>query len=178
MKLSTAELADVRSHGFYITEKCDGCGKLLNQTVCYMIAGRPEVFCSAECRDVVFFGDLKLAKKHAASRICSFCGASLHDRNRGALYCSDRCRKRYARKQNAGTSKNPDSALTESTISEPPKARSMRPYEKFDSDAAIGANAFPARKRAMGEPKLAPCTSDEVPRKMARTGQSLGRERC
>ncbi len=178
MKNTAADLAQVRSYGLYITKKCDRCGKLLNQTVCYMITGRPEVSCSAECRDAVFFGDSKQAKKHATSRICSFCGASLHDRNRGALYCSDRCRKRYARKQKSETSKKPDSALTESTISEPSKARSMRPYEKFDSDAAIGSNAFPAPNPAMGESQLAPCTSDEVPRKMGRAGQSLGRERC
>jgi len=32
MKLTTAELASLRVQGLYITEKSDGCGKLLNQT--------------------------------------------------------------------------------------------------------------------------------------------------
>ena len=35
MKLTAAELASVRAHGLCITEKCDGCGKLLNQTFRY-----------------------------------------------------------------------------------------------------------------------------------------------
>jgi len=30
MKLTAAELVHVRAQGLYITEKCDGCGKLLN----------------------------------------------------------------------------------------------------------------------------------------------------
>ena len=32
MKLTAAELASVRAQGLYITEKCDGWGKLLSQT--------------------------------------------------------------------------------------------------------------------------------------------------
>ena len=43
MKLTSAELAYVRSQGLHLTEKCDGCGKLLNQALCYTIAGHPEV---------------------------------------------------------------------------------------------------------------------------------------
>ena len=42
MKLTAAELAYVGSQGLYITEKCDGCGKLLNQAFRYTIAGKPE----------------------------------------------------------------------------------------------------------------------------------------
>jgi hypothetical protein len=40
MKLTAAELAYVRSQGFYISQKCDGCRKLLNQTVQHTITGR------------------------------------------------------------------------------------------------------------------------------------------
>ena len=119
MKLTPVELAYVRSLGLYITEKCDECGRLLNQTVRYTITDRPEVFCSAECRDKVFFADLAEAKKRPDSRVCAFCGTSLQDKNHGAPYCSERCRKRNTRKQNAGTSKNPDNDLTKSTTSEP-----------------------------------------------------------
>ncbi len=43
MKLTAAELTYLRSHGVYVTEKCDGCGKLLNRTVRYTIAGKPAV---------------------------------------------------------------------------------------------------------------------------------------
>ncbi len=45
MKLPAAELAYVRSQGLYVTEKCDGCSKLLNQSVRYTIKDRPEVYC-------------------------------------------------------------------------------------------------------------------------------------
>ena len=49
MKLTAAELAIVRGMGLYVTEKCDGCGKLLNQNFRYAIAGQPEAYCPAAC---------------------------------------------------------------------------------------------------------------------------------
>ena|SRR6516162_1542327 len=97
MKLTTLELACVRSRGFYVTEKCDACGKLLNQTVHYTIAGTPEVFCSAACRDLLFFRDHKEAIKHSTPGKCAFCGSSLQGRKRGTLFCDDVCRMRYSR---------------------------------------------------------------------------------
>ena len=46
MKLTAAELAFVRGMGLYVTEKCDGCGKLLNQIFRYTIARKSEgLFC-------------------------------------------------------------------------------------------------------------------------------------
>ncbi len=140
MKLNTAELAAVRSLGLYITEKCNGCGKVLNQTIRYTITGRPEVFCPAECRDKVFFADLADAKKRPGSRVCASCGTSLGDKNRGALFCSERCRKQNTRKQNAGTSKNPDNDLAESTTSGPQKGRSIPTPVQTESSAVMGAN--------------------------------------
>ena len=56
MKLTARELAYVRSQGLYITEKCDACGKLLNRSFRYTITGKPEVYCTGVCRDLVFFG--------------------------------------------------------------------------------------------------------------------------
>lgn len=70
MKLTPRELAYVRSKGLYITEKCAGCGKLLNQTVRYTIIGKPEVYCSAECRDFAFLGDRREVKKRATPKRC------------------------------------------------------------------------------------------------------------
>jgi endogenous inhibitor of DNA gyrase (YacG/DUF329 family) len=139
MKLTAAELAYVRSQGLYITEKCDGCGKLLNQTVRYTITGRPEVFCSAECRDKVFFADSAEAKKRPSSRVCLVCGISLQDMNRGTLYCSNRCRMRDTRKQNAATPKIAHSDLVKSTTSEPQKGRSIPSPVQTESSAVIGA---------------------------------------
>ena len=97
MKLTPAELAYVRAKGLYIADKCDGCGKLLNQTVRYTITGKAEVYCSAVCRDFVFFGDRHEAKKQATPGECAYCGGSLSGKKRGALYCNDVCRMRHTR---------------------------------------------------------------------------------
>jgi hypothetical protein len=86
MKLAAAEIAYVRSQGLYITEKCDRCGKLLNQTFRYTIAGKPEAYCSAACRDLAFFGDHREARKHSTPGKCVYCGATLEGKRRGALY--------------------------------------------------------------------------------------------
>lgn len=91
------ELAQVRSEGLYLTQKCDGCGKLLNQTVQYTLTGRPEVYCSPPCRDSAFFGDRHEVKKQATPGRCAFCGGSLTTKKRGALYCDDDCRMRHSR---------------------------------------------------------------------------------
>jgi endogenous inhibitor of DNA gyrase (YacG/DUF329 family) len=139
MKLTPTELAYVRSQGLYITEKCDGCGKVLNQTVRYTITDRPEVFCSAECRDKVFFADSAEAKKHPSSRVCASCGTSLQDMNRGSLYCSNRCRMRDTRKQNAATPKIAHSDLAKSTTSEPKKGRPIPSPVQTEPSAVIGA---------------------------------------
>ena len=104
MKLTSAELACVRAQGLYITGKCDGCGKLLNQTVQYTIAGRREVYCSAACRDTAFFSDRHEAKKRATPGKCAYCGGSLKGKKRGALYCDDVCRMRHSRvRERTGT---------------------------------------------------------------------------
>jgi hypothetical protein len=97
MKLTAAEFAYVRSQGPYVTEKCDGCGKLLNQTLRYAIAGKPEVYCSAGCCDLPFFGDPREAKKRSTPGKCVYCGATLKGMRRGALYCDETCKKRAAR---------------------------------------------------------------------------------
>ena len=70
MKLTAAELAHVCSEGLHVTEKCYGCGTLLNQTCRYTIAGRPEIYCSGSCRDAAFFGDRRRAKKQATPGNC------------------------------------------------------------------------------------------------------------
>ena len=94
MRLSDAELASVRAQGLFLTEKCDGCGRALNQTFRYTIAGRPETFCSALCRDHAFFGDRYEAQKHSTPGKCVYCRAALEGKRRGALYCDEICRKR------------------------------------------------------------------------------------
>ena len=107
MKLTTSELAYVRSQGLYITEKCDGCRKLLNQTLQYTIAGKPEVHCSAACRDLAFFGNRQEAKKHSTAGKCLYCGGTLEGKRRGALYCDEICKKRAARTGRAQSTAEP-----------------------------------------------------------------------
>lgn len=97
MEISVPELAYVRSQGLYLTQKCDACGNLLNQTIRYTIAGKPEVYCSAGCRDLTFFGDTGEAKKRSTPGKCVYCGATLQGKRRGALYCDETCKKRAAR---------------------------------------------------------------------------------
>lgn len=97
MKLTAADLTFVRSQSLYITGKCDLCGSLLNQTLRHTIAGKPEAYCSAACRDLVFFGDRREARKHSTPGMCVYCGTILERKRRGTLYCNEVCRKRVAR---------------------------------------------------------------------------------
>jgi hypothetical protein len=83
MKLTSAELVSVRAQGLFLTQKCDGCGKALNQTFRYTIAGRPEAFCSALCRDNAFFADRREARKHSKPGKCVYCRATLEGKRRG-----------------------------------------------------------------------------------------------
>ena len=97
MKLTPAEVASVRALGLFLTEKCDGCGNALNQTFRYTITGRPDVFCSALCRDNAFFADRREARKHSTPGKCVYCQATLAGKRRGALYCDEICKKRATR---------------------------------------------------------------------------------
>ena len=100
MKLTPTELAYVRSQGLYVTEKCDACGKLLNQSFRYTITGKPEVYCSALCRDRAFFGEsyrVRNAGRQEAQK-CAYCGGQISGRKRDSMFCSDRCRKANSRR--------------------------------------------------------------------------------
>lgn len=97
MNLTDSETSYLRSLGLFIREKCDGCRKALNQTCRYTITGKPEVYCSALCRDTVLFGCVETAKRHNTPGRCAFCGATLKGKRRGAIYCGEACRKRDSR---------------------------------------------------------------------------------
>ncbi len=73
-------------HGCYVTEACDKCGQILGP-VRYTRKGDSGVWCSRKCRD---------GKEAHAPGTCRTCGASLVGLRRGALFCSDTCRKRDA----------------------------------------------------------------------------------
>jgi len=107
MKLTSIELACLRAQGLYVTEKCDGCGKLLNQSVRYTITGKPEVYCSAVCRDLAFFRDRREARKHSTPGRCTYCGATLKGKRRGARYCDEIRKKRAARAERGRSTAQP-----------------------------------------------------------------------
>ena len=103
MNLTAQELSFVRTQGLYLKEKCDGCKTILNQSVTYTIAGKPEAYCSSTCRDGAFFEDQLERKKRSNPGRCANCGGPLQGRRRGAIYCDDICRKRHGQK-NGGVS--------------------------------------------------------------------------
>lgn len=137
MNLNAAELASVRLLGLFLTEKCDGCGRVLNQTFRYTIAGRPETFCSALCRDKTFFADTREAQKRSTPGRCVYCRATLEGKRRGALYCDEICRKRAAR-----------AGRTESTA-EPKTTRTADQLNQWLGDQENGGQG----NHIAGEPK-------------------------
>jgi len=147
MEISAHELAYVRSQGLYITQLCDGCGRLLNQTVQYTIAGRREVYCSAVCRDTALFSDRHDVKKWATPGKCAYCGGSLKGKKRGALYCDDACRMRHTRvREQTGTrqvekSRTPtqsNQAVTDAKTVEQGNRVAARPQPLRNARAGVG----------------------------------------
>ena len=112
MKLSATEFAYVRLQGLCIAEKCDRCGNLLNQSWHYTVAGTPGVFCSAPCRDSLFFVDRLEARKHSTPGKCVYCGAGLTHKRRGSMYCDEKCRKAFCRSGPMGCDGKTQKSLT------------------------------------------------------------------
>lgn len=110
--LSTPELAYVRSRGLRVAEKCDGCGKLLNQTIRFTITGKPEVYRSTICRDNALFADRHEAKKRATPGRCTYCGGSLKGKKCGSVFCDEACRKAHSRKIKRITTAEVDKSRT------------------------------------------------------------------
>jgi len=81
----------------YLTEKCDYCGQVLNQTFHYRLNDAdPRTWCSAACQDA----DMGWGGPRYQARInyrlrCQreACGRSFESRRADAEYCSPRCRK-------------------------------------------------------------------------------------
>jgi hypothetical protein len=118
MKLTTTELSVLRSQGAFITERCDLCGKVLNQSWRYTVAGRPEVFCSALCRDTRFFSEARAARKYATPGRCAYCGADLVGKKRGSLFCNDLCRKTFARRGPINAMARPQKSRTPTELNQ------------------------------------------------------------
>jgi hypothetical protein len=95
MKLTSEESNDIKSQGLYIADKCDSCGKPLNQTIRYTRPDRKGcTYCSAECCDTAGNGEgspeVTLPHSIASSVVheliaekiygcCASCGLPLRD---------------------------------------------------------------------------------------------------
>lgn len=88
MRLTNAEVEYIKKRwGLFVKERCDQCMKPLNQAHRYTNTGKPQVYCSQECRDGV----------RITEGTCAYCQGQLEGKRRGSLFCNDRCRKRFAR---------------------------------------------------------------------------------
>jgi hypothetical protein len=77
-----------RTHGVYLTEACDACGRLLGP-VRFTHRGGSGVWCSRACRDGVDHSPI----------VCRGCGSSLIGKRKDSMYCHRTCRMRAVRKQ-------------------------------------------------------------------------------
>lgn len=73
-------------HGCFVSECCDQCSTLIHYANRSTRKDHPGVWCSRLCRDGV---------DHQPG-VCRSCGAALAGRRKGAMFCSDVCRKRQA----------------------------------------------------------------------------------
>jgi hypothetical protein len=71
-------------YGAFVTELCDKCGKILG-SIRFTRYGRTGEWCSKRCRD-------GLERKPGP---CLGCGVPLNGKRKGAVFCSDVCRKRW-----------------------------------------------------------------------------------
>jgi hypothetical protein len=78
----------LHTHGVYVTEVCDRCGKILG-SVRFTRQGDAGAWCSRACRDGV---------DHSPTA-CRGRGTSLAGKRRGAIYCDRTCRMRKVRKE-------------------------------------------------------------------------------
>jgi hypothetical protein len=77
-------LALLERYGAFVTEVCDKCGKILG-SIRFTRFGQNGEWCSKHCRD-------GFERKPG---ICLGCGVALNGKRRGAVFCSDVCRKRF-----------------------------------------------------------------------------------
>jgi hypothetical protein len=153
MKLTPAELAYVRAQDLYLTDKCDSCRKLLNQTIRYTITGKPGVYCSAGCRDLAFFGDTREARKRSTPGKCVYCGATLEKKRRGALYCGEKCKKRAARSGRAHSTAQPQITGTPTQSNqEVGNAKTVKPWNRISSRPQPFRNALSGVAAKLGLP--------------------------
>jgi hypothetical protein len=71
-------------HNVFVRDVCDKCAKILGP-IRFTRHGEPGQWCSKNCRDGF--------ERKAGT--CLGCGVPLNGKRKGALFCSDVCRKRW-----------------------------------------------------------------------------------
>jgi hypothetical protein len=85
MRLTEAQSRELLAkYGAYVNEVCDKCGKILGP-IRFTRCGQKGEWCSKGCRD-------GFERKPGT---CLGCGVSLRGMRKGAVFCSDVCRKRW-----------------------------------------------------------------------------------
>lgn len=85
MRLTEAQTRELLAkHGAYVTEACDKCAQILGP-IRFTRYGQTGEWCSKQYRD-------GFERKPGT---CLGCGVALNGRRKGAMFCSDVCRKRY-----------------------------------------------------------------------------------
>jgi endogenous inhibitor of DNA gyrase (YacG/DUF329 family) len=84
VRLNETEVDQVQSLGLRVTAKCDNCGRVLNQPTRYTVVAKPQVYCTAGCRDRALLGPAKLEGIIESIR-CFRCHGPKHA---GGLYCT------------------------------------------------------------------------------------------
>lgn len=88
MRLTEAQSRELlRTHGAYVTEACDGCGKILGP-IRYTSHREKGECCSQLCRDGV----------ERKAGVCRNCATPLNGKRKGSIYCDRTCRMRAVRK--------------------------------------------------------------------------------
>jgi hypothetical protein len=86
MRLSSFQSSELlRVHGVWLNEAGSSCGKVLGH-LRFTRKDEAGAWCSQKCRDGV----------ERQTGTCIQYGASLEGKRKGAVFCSDVCRKRYA----------------------------------------------------------------------------------
>ena len=105
MRLTEAQSRELlRTHGVYVTEAGDKCGKILGH-VRFTRYGEKGEWCSRLCRDGV---------EHKA-HTCYGCGVSLNGKRKHARFCSDTCRKRL---QVRNQRRNPETPIADKGLTD------------------------------------------------------------
>jgi hypothetical protein len=85
MRLTEAQSRELLAkYGAYVNEVCDKCRKILGP-IRFTRCGQTGEWCSKRCRD-------GFERKPGS---CLGCGVPLNGKRKGAVFCSDVCRKRW-----------------------------------------------------------------------------------